>query len=68
MAHGIYRDGEMARVRYEGKYDVQITRQLYNEMLHLPLFEALPTREEYERAAEGVVIVGSDDSLNLERR
>jgi hypothetical protein len=62
MADGIYRDGEMALVRYEGKYDVPVARQLYDGNGHLPLFEALPTREEFERAAEGVVIVGSDGS------
>ena len=62
MAHGIYRDGEIARVRYEGKYEVAITRRLYDKHCHLPLFDVLPTREEYECAVDGEEIVSSDVS------
>lgn len=57
MATGIYQDGDRVLVRYEERYDVEISRKLYEQFGHLPLFDALPTKQHYEEARRGVIFV-----------
>lgn len=48
MANGLFRDGDHAQVSYDGKASIPITREQYESQGHLPPFDMLPTREEYE--------------------
>lgn len=48
MAKGMYRDGDWAQVSYAGQ-SIPITRALYEDEGHIPPFDDLPTKEEFER-------------------
>ena len=48
LAKGLYRDGDWAQISYAGQ-SIPITRTLYEDEGHIPPFDALPTKEEFER-------------------
>lgn len=45
---GIYRDSGWAQVT-DGKHEIPIPRQRYEDQNYLPPFDDLPTKEEYLR-------------------
>ncbi len=47
MPRGLYRDDDVVRVAYGENEFVPISREVYEARGYLPLFETLPTREEY---------------------
>lgn len=50
MAKGMYRDsGGWVRVNYGDKFQMSMHRSDYEDHEYQPSFEALPTKQEYER-------------------
>jgi hypothetical protein len=53
MARGVFRDGAFARVSYDGRESIPISRALYKERGYDPPFEELPTKDEHEKVKSG---------------
>ncbi len=48
MGRGLWRDGHWVLVSYDNREFIAISRTLYGERGYQPLFDGLPTKEEYE--------------------
>ena len=52
MPNGVYRDsGGWVQVNYQGRFVMPMHRSEYDDHEYKPKFEALPTKEKYEREA-----------------
>ncbi len=54
MAKGLYRDGDIVQVSYDGKASIPMPRVDYEERGYEPAFHDLLSKEQYDIHARGV--------------
>ncbi len=56
MTKGVFREGDLVHVSYDGRKPIPMLAQQYRAKGYQPSFDALPTREQYERPGIGSLI------------
>ncbi len=56
LARGVFREGAFARVSYDGRDSIPISKGLQKERGYDPPFEELPSKDEHEKVRSGQAV------------